>query len=111
MHRDHKIFIQAIQDRKKVIIQHRNDDGHETSTKICRPLFYIPANSQDGSSQYYFWEGVSGPKGSILKLETEQIMRIGPTQKSFGPTGFSLMRDEELPQKDSQSHDSLEHAK
>ena len=111
MHRDHKIFIQAIQDMKKVIIQHRNDNGHETCTKICRPLFYIPASSQDGSSQYYFWEGVSGPKGSIVKIKTEQIVHIGPTQESFEPTGFSLMSDEELPQKDSRFPDSLEHAK
>jgi hypothetical protein len=101
MHSDHKIFIQAIQDMKKVIIQHRNDDGHDTYTKVCRPLFYIPANSQDGSSQYYFWEGVSGPKGSIVKIKTEQIIRIGPTQESFGPDGFKLVSNEEPSKKDS----------
>lgn len=102
MHRDHKIFIQAIQDMKKVIIQHRNDDSHDTYTKVCRPLFYIPASSQDGSSQYYLWEGVSGPKGSIVKIKTEQIIRIGPTQESFGPAGFKLVNEEELPMRDSQ---------
>jgi hypothetical protein len=97
MHSDHKIFIQAIQDMKKVIIQHRNDDGHETCTKICLPLFYIPAGGQDSSSQYYFWEGVSGPKGNIVKVKTEQIIRIGPTQESFGPAAFKLVNDENLP--------------
>ena len=108
MHRDHKIFIKAIQDKKKVIIQHRNKQGHDIRTKVYRPLFYIPANNRDSSSQYYFWEGVSGPKGSIVKLEPEKIMRIGPTQESFESTGFRLTNDDELPDKDSRPLSSLE---
>ena len=102
MHSDHKIFIQAIQDRKKVIIQHRNDDDRDAQTKVYRPLFYIPASSQKVGSQYYCWEGVSGPKGNIVKIQTEQIIRIGPTQESFEPAGFKLVNDEKLETRDSQ---------
>jgi hypothetical protein len=106
MHSDHSIFIQAIKDKKKVLIEHRNDTGHDTRTKVCRPLFYIPANGQDGCAQYYFWEGDRGGKGDILRVTPAQIVSIEPTQESFDPSGFTLMSNEELPLKDSQSSDS-----
>ena len=110
MHSDHKIFIQAIEDKKKVIIQHRNDDGHETYTKICRPLFYIPANGKTGSAHYYFWGDEREEKGNVFRIATEQIIHIGATQESFDSAGFTLVSDEELSRRDSKSFDSLEHS-
>jgi hypothetical protein len=111
MHRDHKIFIQAIKDKKKVIIEQLNDSDREKRTKVCRPLFYIPASSQDGCAHYYFWDGERGEKGNIFWVTPAQIVSIEPTQQSFDPSGFTLMSDEELPRRDSQSPDSLEHAR
>jgi hypothetical protein len=93
MHRGHSIFIQAIKDKKKVLIEHRNDTGHDTRTKVCCPLFYIPANSQDDCANYYFWDGERGEKGKIFWAAPEQIVRMGPTQESFDPAGFALESD------------------
>jgi hypothetical protein len=110
MHRDHKIFIQAIEDKKKVIIKLRDDETSGTFTKVCRPLFYIPSKNPDDCAQYYFWHGEQGKKGNIFWATPKQILHIGPTQESFDPAGFKLVHDEELPSSDSQSSDSLEHA-
>jgi hypothetical protein len=110
MHRDHKIFIQAIKDKKKVLIKHLNDAGRNIRTKVYRPLFYIPDSSQDGCAHYYFWDGEKGEKGNIFWVTPTQIVSIKPTQEPFDPAGFTLVSDEELPRRDSQSSDSLEHA-
>jgi hypothetical protein len=110
MHRDHKIFIQAIKDSKKVLIKYSNNAGRKERTKVCRPLFYIPADGQDSCAHYYFWDGESGRRGDIFWVTPDQIVSIEPTQESFDPAGFTLVSDEELSQSDSQSSDSSEHA-
>jgi len=91
MHQDHKIFIQAIKDKKKVLVQHHDDTGKSTHTKVYRPLFYIPKNGHTGSAHYYFWDGGKGKEGNIFRVVAEQIVRIGQTQESFEPTGFTLV--------------------
>ena len=109
MHKDHKIFIQAIKDRKKVLIKHRTDEDRNTRTRVCRPLFYIPASSQSGCTYYYFWGDEKEEKGNILRIAAEHVAHIGPTQESFDSAGFTLVSEEELSRKDSRSFDSLEH--
>jgi hypothetical protein len=110
MHCDHKIFIQAIKNKKKVLVQHRDDTGRDTCTKVCRPLFYIPANDQTGCAHYYFWDGEKNERGNIIRIATEQIVHIGLTQEPFESAGFTLVNDEEISQRDSQPFDSSEHS-
>jgi len=110
MHRDHKTFIQAIEDSKKVVIKHRNNAGRKERTKICRPLFYIPVGGQNDSAHYYFWDSEKGETGNIFWATPAQIISMEPTQESFEPSGFTLVRGEELSERDSQSSDSLEHS-
>lgn len=102
MHSDHQIFIQAIQNKKKVIIKHRNKEGCEVHTKVYRPLFYMPASSESNCAIYYIWDGEIGGKGNILRFSTEQIIRIGQTQESFEPTGFNLVSGDKMSIEDSQ---------
>ena len=46
MHRDHEIFIQAIKNNKKILIKRRSESGRDASTKVCCPLFYVPAGDK-----------------------------------------------------------------
>jgi len=96
MHQDHKIFIEAIKNKKKVLVQHRNESGGNTHTKAYRPLFYIPANSQTGCAHYYFWDYKKGTKGDMFRVAAKEIVRIGPTQEAFDTTGFTILDSEEL---------------
>ena len=109
MHRDHKIFIQAIKDKKKVLIEQLIGAERKKQTKVCRPLFYIPASDQDGCAHYYFWDGEKGVKGDMFWVAPAQIVSIEPTQESFDPADFTLVCNEDLSQRDSQSSGLLEH--
>jgi hypothetical protein len=103
MHRDHKIFIQAIKDRKKVLIKHRNDAGRDIRTKVYRPLFYIPDSNQNGCDHYYLWDGESNERGNIFWVTPAQIVSIELTQESFDPAGFVLASSEGIPPENAQS--------
>lgn len=96
MHRDHKIFIQAIKNRKKILIKHRSENGRDASTKVCCPLFYIPADDKSSSGHYYVWEDEKGLKGNVVSVKTEHIVHIGQTQESFDPVGLTLVGDEDI---------------
>ena len=94
MHKDHNIFIQAIKDKKKVLVQHGL--GNSTHTEVYRPLFYIPANNHTGCAHYYFWDYKKNQKGKLFKITAKEIMRIGQTHESFEANDWSLVKENEL---------------
>ena len=96
MHRDHEIFIQAIKNRKKVLIKCRSEKGHNANTKVCCPLFYIPASDNGGCDHYYFWEDEKGLKGDVMSVKTDDMVHIGRTQESFDPVGLTLVGNENI---------------
>jgi hypothetical protein len=96
MHRDHKIFIQAIKSRKKILIQHHSENSRHANTKVYCPLFYIPSSEKDNSGSYYFWEGEKAFKGNIISVKADKIVRFGQTQEPFDPAGLSLFSNEDV---------------
>ena len=96
MHRDHKIFIRAIKNRKKVLIKCRSENGCDASTKVCCPLFYIPASDKGGCDHYYFCEDEKGLKGGVMSVKTDSIVHIGQTQEPFDPVGLTLVSNEDM---------------
>ena len=96
MHRDHKIFIRAIKNRKKVLIKCRSENGRNASTKVCCPLFYIPAGDKGGCDHYYFWEEEKGLKGNVMSVKTDDIVQIGQTHEPFDPVGLTLVSNENI---------------
>jgi hypothetical protein len=96
MHRDHNIFIQASKDRKKVLIKRRSEKGRNTSTKVCCPLFYIPANDEGSCDHYYFWEDEKGLKGNIMSVKADNIIHIGQTHEPFDLTGLTFVSSEDI---------------
>ena len=101
MHRDHNIFIQAIKGRKKILIKHHSENGRDASTKVCCPLFYIPAGEKGSPGHYYFWEDEKGPEGNIVSVKANNIVHIGQTHEPFDPVGLTLLSREDT---------SLEHS-
>jgi len=96
MHRDHKIFIRAIKNRKKVLIKCRSENGCDASTKVCCPLFYIPAGDKGSCDHYYFWEDEKGLKGNIMSVKADNIVHIGQTQEPFDTIGLTLVSNEDI---------------
>ncbi len=104
MHRDHEIFIQAIKNNKKILIKRRSESGRDASTKVCCPLFYVPAGDKGSCDHYYFWENEKGPKGNVVSVKAENIVHIGQTQEPFDPAGLTLVGDEDISLEHQQSH-------
>ncbi len=96
MHRDHDIFIQAIKGRKKILIKHRGENGRDASTKVCCPLFYIPASDKGSSGHYYVWENEKGLKGNVVSVKADNIVHIGQTHEPFDPVGLTLVGGEDI---------------
>lgn len=98
MHRDHDIFIQAIKSRKKILIKHRSENGRDASTKVCCPLFYIPASDKGSSGHYYIWEDEKGSKGkgNVMGVKADNIVCIGQTHEPFDPVGLTLVSNEDI---------------
>jgi hypothetical protein len=103
MHRDHEIFIQAIKNRKKVLIKHRSENGSDASTKVCCPLFYIPAGDKGGCDHYYFWENEKGLKSNVVSVKAENIVRIGQTHEPFNPVALTIVSNEDISPEHQQS--------
>ena len=97
MHRDHKIFIQAIKTRKKILIKHQIENNRNACTKVYCPLFYIPSGEKGSSGCYYLRQDETGSRGSIVSIKAERIIRIGQTQESFDPIGLTLLSGDDPP--------------
>ncbi len=104
MHRDHEIFIQAIKNKKKILIKRRSEPGRDANTKVCCPLFYIPAGDKSSCGHYYIWEDEKGLKGNVLSVKAENIVHIGQTQEPFDPVGLTLVSNEDISPEQQQSH-------
>lgn len=96
MHRDHEIFMRAIKSSKKVLIKRRSEKGHGANTKVCCPLFYIPASDNSSCDHYYFWEDEKGLKSDVVSVKADDIVHIGQTQEPFDPVGLTLVSNENI---------------
>ena len=96
MHRDHDIFIQAIKEKKKILVKHRSENSPDANTKVYCPLFYIPPGDKGGCGYYYFWENEKGAKRNIMNVKTDNIVQIGQTQEPFDPAGPTLVSGEDI---------------
>ena len=88
-HPQHALFIQAIQDKKKISITfHSAKDGMDV-TRIGAPMDFGPhARFKDKSYRYHVWD-FSSPSGPHTEpLEASQIRSISLLADQFHPADF-----------------------
>ena len=88
-HPQHALFIQAIQDKKKISITfHSAKDGMDV-TRIGAPMDFGPhARFKDKSYRYHVWD-FSSPSGPHTEpLEASQIRSISLLADQFDPADF-----------------------
>jgi hypothetical protein len=100
MHRDHHIFMEALNSKKKVSLTILKN----SECKQYGPLFYISGHGQKERACYYVWDCEKGGKSNIAGFAPEKIVSIEMTEEHFEPTSFTLVR-EEGPSLDSDSTD------
>lgn len=90
MHGDHQVFIDGIDERRKVTLTFASkEDGGASQVRLCAPMDYGPrARAHDKSDCYHFhdYESEDGPH--TLSLPPVQMIAIDATDESFDPAEF-----------------------
>ena len=94
MHQDHQIFIRAIINNKKVLLNYFDDLYKLHFSRLCIPLYYSPGNIKRGVPDYYYlWDLKANAGKSLLRLPSSRIESIEPTDEAFDPEMFIPIRE------------------
>ena len=94
MHQDHQIFIRAIIDNNKVLLNYFDDIYKLHFSKLCIPLYCSPGNIKRRVPDYYYlWYLKANAGKSLLRLPSTQIVSIEPTDEAFDPEMFIPIRE------------------
>ena len=98
MHRDHEIFVQAIQDKRKVKVTFFSDNDACNRVNLYAPMDFEQCDIEGvKSSRYYFWDFEKGTNGAPQILQPNQIVSMTLDKEAFNPTEFVTWDLEELP--------------
>ena len=89
MHRDHNVFVQSLENGKKVLLTYFNDKQGRYKSCTCTPVEFnqggVLAGKIAGSSIYVFSEN---HKTVPLLLSKDQILKMKPTEIIFDQVRF-----------------------
>ena len=102
---NHKEFIQAIIEKKKVCLRLYSTADSGVIDLVCAPMDYGPGGGiQDGVNRYRLWDYTSNNGSHLLALMPEQILDLSVLGAPFDPAEFgapppawSIPRDWGLP--------------
>lgn len=89
MHRDHTVFISALEARQKVRVTFfSKEDGHSL-VRTCAPMDYGPSRrTPDKSDRYHLWDYESDQRPHVLTLSADQVASIELAGERFDPSEF-----------------------
>jgi hypothetical protein len=98
---NHKQFIEAIKEKKKVCLRFYSRADSAVIDLVCAPTDYGPgAGIQDGVNRYWFWDYTSNTGSPTLGLLPEQVLDIRvlgevfePAELGARPPTWSIPRD------------------
>ena len=92
MHRDHDVFIQGIEQEKRLELAFFSRKHRRDVVSLCAPLHYSKGIAAgDGTDCYYLWD-LEAEKGSnFLALSPSQIVSMELTEEAFRVQDFSGM--------------------
>ena len=83
---NHKQFIEAINDRKKVCVRFYSRADSEVIDLVCAPMDYGPeVGTTDGANRYSLWDYSSNNGTHILTLLPEQVLDLRALGEVFDP--------------------------
>jgi hypothetical protein len=103
---NHKQFIEAISEQKKVCLRFYSKADSGVIDLVCAPLDYGPgAGIQDGVNQYWLWDYTSNNGSHTLSLLPEQVLDLrvlgsvfDPAEFGVPPPAWSIPRDWGIPE-------------
>ena len=90
IHRDHDIFIQGINQKRKVKLTFFSIERRRKIVRLCAPMYYSEGQTRgDDLARYYLWDFESGKGKRFLSLSPSRIMRIELAEEFFTVENFT----------------------
>lgn len=88
---NHKQFIEAIKEKKKVSLRFYSKADSGVIDLVCAPLDYGPGTgTPDGVNRYSLWDYTSNSGSHLLEMVPEQILDLSVLGAVFDPAEFSV---------------------
>jgi hypothetical protein len=89
MHRDHQVFLDSLEEQRKVTLTFfSQDDGHNL-VRTCAPMDFGPTRiAKDSFDRYHFWDFDSDEARHPLMLLPDQVVSFVPSDEGFDPVEF-----------------------
>jgi hypothetical protein len=88
---NHKEFIEAIKDRKKVCLRFYSNADSGVIDLVCAPMDYGPgAEVPDKVNRYSLWDYTSNNGSHTLSLLPEQVLDIRVLGEVFDPAQINV---------------------
>lgn len=88
MHRNHNIFVKAIQGKNKVKLTFFSNENGDIKDGLFGPIFYSPSTEGSDSDCYYLWDFEGADSNHFLGLPPSQIVRMELTDEPFDLVEF-----------------------
>ena len=86
MHDNHHIFMQALRDRRKVVLTYFCPERGLGLTGLCIPVDYEAPAGREDSDRYYFWHSDRALGERLLCLSPSQIGHMRLSKETFDPS-------------------------
>ena len=87
---NHKQFIEAINEKKKVLVRFYSQADSGVLDRICAPMDYGPGGGiPDGLNRYWLWDYTSNTGSHTLGLVPQQIVDLRVQGEVFDPIEFA----------------------
>ena len=90
MHYHHERFIQAIREKRKVILTHFTGERDCNMTRICVPVDYSLPDAEDNPGCYYVWDSEADVGGRLIALPIWQVKSMELSEETFDPSEYVI---------------------
>ena len=87
MHKDHKVFMQALKDNRKIILTYFSNMKDFYITKLLIPVYHRSAFSKWSTDIYYFWNS-EADGNRMLALPTTKIKFMKLSNEIFKEANY-----------------------
>ena len=84
MHNDHEVFIQGIQQKKRLRLTFLSEKNPKNLQRQCAPLHYSKGHIEgDNLDCYYLWDFNAVKANHFLALPPSQIIKMDLAEETF----------------------------